>query len=159
MSHVFVDHMFITETSHHPISRKELGQLCMYHLHVSPCPRCLMLIELRIETESSLVLREDCTPELSARYYSELWCGGEVAQTQSIQQTGFLGIRQGKKKCLCCWMKALSFPCCLISGVTHNRTHVEKPVALCVTPQGSGDNNNLFLYPPLLPTAHCHLMN
>lgn len=35
---------------------------------------------------------------MSARYYSELWCGGEVAQMQSIQQTGFLGIRQGEKK-------------------------------------------------------------
>lgn len=65
-----------------------------------PCPQCFMviLIEFPVETESPLVLWEDCTPKMSARRYSELWCGGEVAQMQSIQQTGFLGIRQGKKK-------------------------------------------------------------
>lgn len=58
----------------------------------------VILIEFPIETESPVVSQEDCTPKMSARYYSGLWCGGEVAQTQSIQQTGFLGIRQGVKK-------------------------------------------------------------
>lgn len=69
----------------------------MYHLLVSPCVQCFMvlLIEFPIETESPLVLQDDCTPKMSARYYSELWCGGVVAQMQSVQQTGFLGIKQG----------------------------------------------------------------
>lgn len=58
----------------------------------------VFLIEFPIETESPLVLWEDCTPKMSDRCYSELWCGGVVAQMQSIQQTGFLGIRQGVKK-------------------------------------------------------------
>lgn len=111
-------------------------------------------IELPIVTESPLVLREACTPKMSDRYYSELWCGGEVAQTQSIQQTGFLGIRQGeeKKNHLCCWLTVLSFSG-LLSAESYTSTHVEKPVALCVTPQGSDGNSNLFLYPPFLPTV------
>lgn len=115
MSRVFVDHMFITESSHHLISRKEFGQLCMYHLHVSTCPQRFMVFLIEFPIESPLVL--DCTPKMSDRCYSELWCGGVVAQMQSIQQTGFLGIRQGVKKnphLRCCWTD-LSFRC-LISA-------------------------------------------
>lgn len=119
MSHIFVDHMFITESSHHPISRKELGQLCMYHLHVSPCNQCFVvfLIEFPLETESS-----SPTKRLYTRYYSELWCGGDVAQMQSIQQTGFLGIRQGgekKKPQLHCCLSALSLRCLIL--LSHTR--------------------------------------
>lgn len=111
----------------------------------SPCPQCFMVIlrESPIESESPVVLQEDCTSKMSARYYSELWCGGKVAQTQSIQQTGFLGIRQGLKKNLCCCLNALSSPC-LVTAEPHINTHVEKPVALCVTPQGSDSYNSLF---------------
>lgn len=65
-------------------------------------------------------------------YYSELSCVGEVAQMQSIQQTGFLGIRPGVKKSpfvllLDCAVFSLSDFCWV--------THVEKPVALCLKAQ------------------------
>lgn len=120
------------ESSHQLISRKEFGQLCMYHLHVSPCPPCLMviLIEFPIETESPLVLWEDCTPKMSARYYSELWCGGEVAQAQSIQQTGFLGIRRGVKKTICAavGLRCL-FPLWFL--LSHTQAHTWKSLWHC----------------------------
>lgn len=40
---VYMNHIFATETSNQPISRKEFGQLCMYCLHLlfHPCA-CLL---------------------------------------------------------------------------------------------------------------------
>lgn len=113
----------------------------------------VFLIEFPIETESPLVLWEDCTPKMSDRCYSELWCGGVVAQMQSIQQTGFLGIRQGVKKTP--FALLLDWPVFSLSDFCWV-THMEKPVAVCVTPQGS-DSKRCFLYPPILPSVHCHL--
>lgn len=60
--------MFIAESSHHPISRKESGQLCMYHLHVSPALSAFLVIviEFPIESESPLVktfVHLKCLPE------------------------------------------------------------------------------------------------
>lgn len=57
----------------------------------------VILIELPIDAESTVVLLEDSTPNISGSPCSELWCG-DVVQMQSIQQTGFLSIRQGMKK-------------------------------------------------------------
>lgn len=90
----------------------------------------------------------------NARYYSGLWRGDEVAQTQSIQQTGFVGIRQRAKKKR--KKKALPFAC-LISTESRTSAHMEKPVVLCVTPLGS--DSNLFLYPLFFQSAHCQSMN
>lgn len=153
ISHVFVDHIY-----HRILTSPDIQKGSWTALYVStacfPWPQCFMviLLESPIESESPVVLQEDCTPKMSARDYSELWCGGEVEQTQSIQQTGFLGIRQGLKKiCAAVWLL-----CLLPVSYKHIRGKACSTVRYS---SGSDSYNNLFLYSPFLTSPHWYLMS